>query len=308
MNLESHLPPPTRFHVELSASGLSGIRDAETGELHRTRSVSDAAYLNSQDEHGNVDEIRTHLASLAHVPGNDDTEAGGYAAPLELVLAAAEEWAGALDAAEAAVSMRQRAAELASARTALQTAESATGITAAYVGSALRTLYEQPEAAHLVLSETARQVPLPDLADLVDRSPALFGSLAPLPRSRFGPAAAAAAVAERATALASSLLAYDGAGSELASARNAAAARLRMSPDDPTLAESLDERISALTTARLIHPHYSVDRAANRFRALFAAASEKTKSAILRVHPLAAELFRDAAAVLPRTQPQAHEP
>ena len=64
----------------------------------------------------------------------------------------------------------------------------------------------------------------------------------------------------------------------------------------------------ALTTALLIHPHYSVERASNRFRVLFAAASEKTRSAILRVHPLAAELFRGAAALLPRRHPPAHEP
>ncbi len=59
-----------------------------------------------------------------------------------------------------------------------QTARSEVELAAARIGKAVRDLYADPEAAHVVLAETSRSVQPAELAGLVRAEPALFGAVA----------------------------------------------------------------------------------------------------------------------------------
>lgn len=297
-----------RFHVELDAAGDSGIRDRVSGELHPAAGVADAhidaAYLNEQDERRNPDEVRRHLESVAELyrmpalsavpPPPVDRDA---------VHAAVAEWTEALALQANGDAGRQRIVALRTLRRELADAETGFNLARARIQEALHRLYADPIAAQRALANTSEHVPLAALAQMVQTTPALFGVTAnSASAERFGPAAAAAELSERATALAFAVAAYDAAGNSLNTHRSTAASALGLGPGTTAeeLARSLDHQISAVAPA--VHPHHSVTRATDRMRALLAIADQKTRDAVLERVPGAVPFARESRApTAPRT-------
>lgn len=291
-----------RFHVELDDAGDAGIRDRLSGELHPCAGVGDAhidaAYLNEQDARRNPDEVRLHLESVAELyrmpalsalpPPPVDPDA---------VHAAVAEWSDALALQADGDAARQRIIALRTLRRELADAETGVNLAQARIGEALHCLYADPVAAQRALADTSEHVPLAALAEMVQTTPSLFGVTAyNSSAERFGPAAAAAELSERATALAFAVAAYDAAGNSLNTLRTTAATALGLGPETTAedLARTLYHHISAVAPA--VHPHHSVARATDRLRALLALADKKTRDAVLERVPGAAAFSREAHA------------
>jgi hypothetical protein len=184
----------------------------------------------------------------------------------------------------------------------LAEAESSVNLAEARVADAARRLYADPVAAQRALTETSLTAPLGAVAGMVQTTPSLFGVTAESSAVRFGPAAAAAELSERATALAFAIAAYDAADDALNALRDTAASALGLGPETTAedLARTLDHHIA--TVAPAVHPHHSVARATDRMRALLAIADQKTRDVVLERVPGAAPTVREfRAPAAPKT-------